>query len=101
MKLLSLLFGLSLLLLASSCHKCYNCEQYCVYCEKTATLRFKMCATKDLTKYQADSIIGVFRGNGYTCSKLTDERDVCDGSNKLNDAVNYYTKQDYYCNPKD
>lgn len=95
------ILGLSILLFATSCHKCYTCNQHCVYCETTTGLRHKVCATKYANHYQVDSVLNAYRSAGYTCSTLNDEKNVCDNSNKLNDAVNYYTKQDFYCYPKE
>lgn len=96
-----LILSFSVLLFTTGCHKCQTCEQYCMYCETSTGLRHKVCATEYRNQYQVDSIKTAFTLQGYNCSKLTDKRDVCDNSNKVNDAVNYYTKQDYYCYPKE
>ena len=97
MKYILSIFGA--LLFASSCNKCYECKQYCAYCESSTGVRYKVCGTKDVNHAQVDSTYLALIAIGYTCTILNDDRNVCDNSNKINDAVNYYYKQDYYCNP--
>ena len=100
MKYTILVFCFSLLVFASSCNKCYECKQYCAYCELSTGVRVKVCATKDVNHAQIDSSINSYRNAGYTCALLNDDRNVCDNASKINDATNYYYKQDYYCNAK-
>jgi len=88
------------MLLANSCMKCNTCKQYCSYCETASGLRVKSCATKDVNQAQVDSIYLALKAAGYTCRLLEESKDVCDYPSKLNDATNYYYKQDYYCYPK-
>ncbi len=97
-KLVILLVFTAALFFASSCNKCYECAQYCAYCETTTGVRIKVCSTKGVNQYQVDSTYNALVTAGYRCNKLTDDRKVCDPANKINDAVNYYYKQDYYCN---
>jgi hypothetical protein len=93
-------FALIALVFASSCNKCYECKQYCAYCEANNGVRYKVCATKDVNHFSVDSTLAALKGAGYTCNLLNDDRNVCDQSSKINDALNYYYKEDYYCNAK-
>ena len=90
-----------LLLLASSCQKCYQCNQYCAYCTPVGNtgVAYKFCATKDVTHTHVDSIYMALQNNGYDCSRLKNEKRVCDYKSKLDGAVDYYLLQDYYCYP--
>ena len=90
----------ALLFSASACQKCYECKQYCAYCETSTGVRTKICATKDVNHFQIDSTLNALKGLGYTCNLLNTDKSVCDRSDKINDATNYYAKQDYYCNAK-
>ncbi|MBK8659825.1 MAG: hypothetical protein IPN22_13370 [Bacteroidetes bacterium] len=98
-KLLIVYWGI--LTLASSCSKCYDCEQYCAYCvaDNNTGISYKFCSTRDNTRAQVDSFYYSFPDSTFTCVKLQDERKVCDGKNGIDDAISYYLKQDYYCNP--
>ncbi|MES2620148.1 MAG: hypothetical protein V4615_04780 [Bacteroidota bacterium] len=89
------------LLFASSCQKCYQCKQYCAYCIPTGNngVNYKFCSSKDVTHTTIDSIYVAIQSNGYDCSKLNNTKRVCDSKNKLNDALDYYLLQDYYCYP--
>lgn len=100
--LIPALFLLSVIFFAPSCQKCYQCTQYCSYCQdSTGTgVRYKICATKSADKYSVDSILTAYRIRGYTCTLLNADKNVCDQPSKLNDALNYYYLEDYYCNPK-
>ena len=101
MKKLAYAFVSAFIFLAS-CQKCYECKQYCSYCVPPGNtgVAYKVCATKDVTHAQIDSVYSAMQSSGYTCSKLINDKRVCDGSNKLNDAVDYYERQDYYCFPQ-
>ena len=101
MKYSLFVFSFLVLVFASSCNKCYECKQYCAYCEASNGVRYKVCSTKGVNQFSVDSTLNAFRSAGYTCNLLQDDRNVCDQSSKINDAVNYYYKQDYYCNPKE
>jgi hypothetical protein len=90
----------ALLAFASSCHKCEQCKQYCAYCKHSGTqLVQKTCSSSDVTHAQVDSFKNVYEAGGYDCSLLREDKKVCDQPSKLNDAVNYYVLQDYYCYP--
>ena len=90
-----------LLVFASSCHKCYECKQYCAYCVSTidSGFSYKICASNDVNHFKVDSLKNAYQSNGYNCSFLEKDKRVCDNANKLNEAVDYYQLQDYYCNP--
>ena len=92
-----LLFGF--FLLASSCHKCYECKQYCAYCKSVADsgVVYKFCSANDVPHANVDSIKNAYQANGFNCSLLKDDKKVCDRPAKINDAVNYYMLEDYYC----
>ena len=98
-----LIFGFTfiLLLLANSCQKCYDCKQYCAYCVSNANtgIVVKICADKDVAHAKVDSFYSAYNNSGYSCTLLNNEKKVCDQSNKINGAVDYYKLQDYYCNP--
>lgn len=85
---------------AQSCNKCYECNQYCAYCEAANGVRLKACSTKSVNQYQVDSTLAAFRAAGYNCTLLNEFKNVCDQPSKINSAVNYYYNQDYYCNEK-
>lgn len=38
-----------------------------------------------------------FPDSTYNCVKLTDNTDVCDNKNAVDDAYAYYQKQEYFC----
>lgn len=90
-----------LLLFINSCQKCYTCKQYCAYCETVTGVRMKYFATKDVNRAQVDSVFQAWKAAGYTCTLLNESRNVCDNPNKINEATNYFYKQDYYCYPKE
>lgn len=100
-KAIGLLLFVWVLVFASSCNKCYECTQYCAYCETPSGVRIKTCATKGVNNYKIDSVFTAYRSAGYTCNMLQNNKNVCDQPSKINDAVNYYYKQDYYCNAKE
>ena len=96
----SLLFlALPLVLFVSSCQKCYQCKQYCARCtpQSNTGVVVKFCATKDVSKSNVDSAYYALKSSGYDCVYLENNKRVCDYKNKLNDAVDYYRFQDYYC----
>ena len=98
-KLLILLCS-SLMFLAS-CHKCYTCSQYCAVClNGNNGVTYKLCANKDVSHGRVDSLANAFVSSGYTCKILDNDKNVCDRQDKINDAVNYYLLEDYYCYPK-
>lgn len=87
------------ILASSACKKCFNCTQYCAYCEsKTNTsVVYKVCATGTNSFSRVDSVRYSFPDSAYTCVKLDDNTDVCDNKNAVDDAYAYYQKQDYFC----
>ena len=101
MKKLLVAFAVPVLLIASSCQKCYQCNQYCAYCVSSTNpgIVYKSCAASDAYHVKVDSIKIAFQNSGYSCSLLNNDKKVCDGKNKINDAVNYYILEDYYCYP--
>lgn len=102
MKRLFLYTALVLLLSASACQKCQECKQYCAYCQPAGNngILTKICASKDVTHYTVDSLMQAYQAAGYTCNLTDKYKSVCDNPGKLNDAVNYYLLEDYYCYPK-
>lgn len=102
MKKVSFSFIAFVLLLASSCQKCYQCTQYCAYCKSAANtgIVYKFCAENDVNHLRIDSFKTAFQDSGFSCSLLNNDKRVCDRSDKINDALNYYLLEDYYCYPK-
>jgi hypothetical protein len=102
MKTLPLILIISIVVFGTSCHKCYECKQYCAYCQQVNNtgVVYKICASKDVTHGKIDSIYFAMKSNGYDCSLLDDEKRVCDRPAKLDDAVDYYQLQEYYCYPE-
>ena len=87
----------------SSCKRsCYQCTQYCAYCveKRDTSVAFKVCADKLSGDIKVDSFMRTLEDTNHICNLLSNQTDVCDGKNAINDAVSYYKKQDYYCNPK-
>lgn len=93
--------ALSLLLFANSCQKCFDCKQYCGYCiaNNNNGVVLKICADKDVARTKVDSLYFAFKSAGYECNLLNNEKKVCDQNNKINDALDYYKLQNYYCTP--
>jgi hypothetical protein len=94
-------FFLLAIMFVSSCHKCQQCKQYCAYCISAGNngVVHKICATNSVSYFTIDSIRNVYLTNGYDCNVLRDDKKVCDRPAKINDAVNYYVLEDYYCSP--
>jgi hypothetical protein len=94
--------ALAILLCASACQKCQECKQYCAYCQPAGNngILLKICANKDVTHSTVDSMMQVYQSVGYTCNMADKYKRVCDSKDKLNDAVNYYLLEDYYCYPQ-
>lgn len=101
MKNYSIAIAGALLLLASSCQKCFDCQQYCAYCVQAGNTGVvaKICADKDVARSKIDSFYFAYKASGYDCNLLNNEKKVCDSKNKINDATDYYKLQDYFCNP--
>lgn len=104
MKKFLLLCACGILLTASSCKKvCYDCNQYCSYCvlKSNPDVAQKFCANKFSAQVKVDSIYHAFlMDTSYECNLLKNEKIVCDNKNASDEAISYYLKQDYYCNPK-
>lgn len=83
----------------SACKKCYNCQQYCAYCESKVNtgIVYKVCAEGTNSYNRVDSVRLSFPDSAYNCVKLTDNTDVCDNKNAVDDAYAYYQKQEYFC----
>ena len=90
-----------LLVTISSCQKCYECKQYCAYCKSISNpgLVIKVCSNNDINYTKVDSFRNAYQSNGFTCSLLQDDKNVCDGKTKINDAINYYILENYFCYP--
>lgn len=88
-----------LVLATQACKKCYNCQQYCAYCEskKNTGIIYKVCAEGTNSYNRIDSVRLSFPDSAYNCIKLQDNTDVCDNKNAVDDAYAYYQKQEYFC----
>ncbi len=86
----------------ASCKKCFECHQYCAYCQSKANsaLIYKTCASKSGTNSIVDSILHTYPDSLFKCTLLKDDQDVCDHKNQADDASTFFQKQDYYCYPK-
>jgi hypothetical protein len=87
---------------ASSCKKCFNCQQYCAYCEAAGHtgVGIKVCATGTGSFARVDSFQRALTDSGYTCNLLQDNQDVCDNKNAVDDAYSFFQKQNYFCTEK-
>ena len=83
----------------SACKKCFNCQQYCAYCQSKVNtgVIYKVCAEGTNAYGRVDSIRLSFPDSAYNCIKLTDNTDVCDSKSAVDDAYAYYQKQEYFC----
>lgn len=103
MKKLLFLICCFLLIAASSCKRvCYTCNQYCAYCiyKNDSTVTTKVCATGPSSTGKVDRSLQMLRDSGYNCTLLDNFSNVCDSKNSITGAIEYYHKQDYYCDPK-
>lgn len=94
----------ALLFTFSACKRaCYQCRQYCVYCEadNNPSVAYKICATKSSSYLQVDSFYNSFPDSSFNCQKLIDEQTVCGTDNSIDDAAAYYQKQNYFCYPQE
>ena len=99
-----LLLPVLILFTAASCKKvCYDCKQYCSYCllKNNPDVAYKVCANKFSAASKVDSVYFAMNADtSYQCNKLENDKIVCDSKNASDEAISYYLKQDYYCNPK-
>jgi hypothetical protein len=97
------LFSLLLLVITvGSCKKsCYQCNQYCSYCElkSDSSIVVKTC-TKDFADHGRIDSIENATPNTYICNTLNNSTEVCDGPNAVSQAITYYEEEDYFCSPE-
>jgi hypothetical protein len=89
-----------LMVLAGSCKKvCYQCNQYCVYCQKSkdSTIIYKVCDKTAINNHRIDSIRAAFPDTAFICNILNNSKQVCGNKNSANSGVNYYEQEDYFC----
>jgi hypothetical protein len=102
-KLLVPTFLVLLVALAGSCKKsCYQCDQYCSYCElkSDSSVVYKICTNKFADHHRIDSIENTFSDTTFLCNILNNSVEVCDGPNAIAQGITYYEKEDYFCTPK-
>lgn len=102
-KILLIAFTLLLFTLLGCKRTCLSCKQYCYYCvdKKTQTTAIKFCAYKTNGYTQVDSFKLKYQNDtAFICNFISDDRNVCDSKNGIDEAEAYFLKQDYFCNPK-
>jgi len=90
----------ALLLILGSCKReCYQCNQYCLSClnKSDSSFAIEVCAEKYSGQYEIDSLKLVFQDTTHICTFLNNQASVCDGPNKIYNAINYYHQENYYC----
>jgi hypothetical protein len=102
-KLLLIAFTLMLLTLVSCKRACLSCKQYCFYCvdKKTQSAATKFCANKTNGYAQVDSFKLKYQSDtAFICNFISDERDLCESKNGIDEAEGFFLKQNYFCDPK-
>ena len=87
---------------ATSCKKsCYQCNQYCSYCvnRSDSSIVYKICTNKFGDHLRIDSIEATFPDSLYICNTLNNSTNICDGPNRIDQAITYYEEEDYFCSP--
>ena len=87
----------------SSCKKsCYVCTQYCAYCVSASDSSFLLeaCALTTNEKINVTNHLRVWQDSGYRCNQLNTQTTVCDDKGHISSAVNYYQKENYFCDPQ-
>ncbi|MBL0309458.1 MAG: hypothetical protein IPP77_07240 [Bacteroidetes bacterium] len=104
MKYLFFLLTTTCILSFVSCKRaCYRCTQYCAYCiSKTdSSISYKICANAGIGNSRVDAERDSLQASNHYCSRLVDEKTICDSKSGIDDALVYFQKQDYYCTPKE
>ena len=93
-------FVVLLIVSAGSCKRtCYQCNQYCVYCQKRldSTIIYKVCDKTSNFNHRIDSIRAAFPDTVFICNILNNTKSFCDSKNSLGTDLNYYEQDDYFC----
>ena len=98
-----LILTLLLLFSATSCKKvCYQCNQYCAYCQlkSDSSIIYQVCTNKFGDHNRIDSIEAAFGDTTWVCNLQSNQVNVCDGKNNIDQGITYYEQENYFCTPQ-